>query len=520
MYYVQRVLIMLVVGVVFTLALLLTLQPIGHAAPLGATRYVAPNGNCGGATPCYATIQAALDAANPGDVIKVAQGVYRDIHHIPALDSSVLTATQVVAVQKSVILLGGFTTTNWLSPDPSAHPTIIDAEHRGRALLVIGDIRPVIEGFTMTRGDASGLGGQPAVVGAPLDVGGGVYVLTATVTLRANRILSNTAPLGGGGLYLAHTHAIVVDNAIISNTAGFIGGGMTMKYSDAILQGNDIQNNASNNIGGGIYLQNCTTARLLENRVIGNIAHRGGGMDFYLCNASIEKNIVAQNQALSRDGGGMYLYHSPVTLDSNIIRSNSAGNNAGGLYLSGAAATLVNNVIIDNRCKHVGSGVMVIWTQQPLSIKHTTIARNQGGDGSGLHITGVPGYVSTVYLTNTIISDHQVGITVTSGSQVTLNTTLWHDNQVMMGGSGTIHHNRDRYGDPRFAPDGYHLGPGSAAIDQGVDAGVLLDVDGQTRPQGSAFDIGADEYNAAAAFKMYLPLWRQRFREMRAALIP
>jgi uncharacterized repeat protein (TIGR01451 family) len=39
----------------------------------------------------------------------------------------------------------------------------------------------------------------------------------------------------------------------------------------------------------------------------------------------------------------------------------------------------------------------------------------------------------------------------------------------------------------------YHIGPGSAAIDAGVDAGVTTDIDGQARPSGLGPDLGADE---------------------------
>jgi len=38
--------------------------------------YVEATGSCGGKTPCYSTIQAAIDAASSGDFIKIAQGTY------------------------------------------------------------------------------------------------------------------------------------------------------------------------------------------------------------------------------------------------------------------------------------------------------------------------------------------------------------------------------------------------------------------------------------------------------------
>jgi hypothetical protein len=58
-------------------------------------------------------------------------------------------------------------------------------------------------------------------------------------------------------------------------------------------------------------------------------------------------------------------------------------------------------------------------------------------------------------------------------------------------------------GDPAFAPDGYHLTGSSAAINTGVDAGVTTDIDGEGRPQGSGYDIGADEILLRMT---YLPL--------------
>ena len=69
----------------------------------------------------YSTVQAAVDAATAGDVIKVATGVYTDV-------STRQGVTQTVYVSKTVTVRGGYTTTNWTVSDPDANPTTLDAQ--------------------------------------------------------------------------------------------------------------------------------------------------------------------------------------------------------------------------------------------------------------------------------------------------------------------------------------------------------------------------------------------------------
>jgi hypothetical protein len=78
--------------------------------------------------------------------------------------------------------------------------------------------------------------------------------------------------------------------------------------------------------------------------------------------------------------------------------------------------------------------------------------------------------------------------------------TLWNNTTDYTSG---VTHTNNRTGDPAFAnaaAGDYHLSAVSVlAIDQGIDTGVRFDVDGDARPQGPGYDIGADEYTGVLA---------------------
>jgi hypothetical protein len=141
---------------------------------------------------------------------------------------------------------------------------------------------------------------------------------------------------------------------------------------------------------------------------------------------------------------------------------------------------------------------MELWASSA-SLWHTTFARNY--TAFGLY-DDYYGNCSTAELTNTILVSHTLGVLVTSGNTATLESTLWGSdgwaNETDWGGEGTIITGSLNYwGDPDFVDPGahdYHIGSGSAAIDQGLYAGIEEDMDGETRPSGAGYDIGADEY--------------------------
>ncbi len=527
----KQLLISLVLGlelIIGLLGLLGGLPPMAHAqGPDGHdTYYVAPGGNCGGLTPCYDSVQAAVDAVDdPGDVVKIAAGTYTDVQARDAI-------TQVVYISKTVTASGGYTTTNWTTPYPITQPTTLDAQGQGRVLYITGNISPTIEGLRITGGDGGGLGGGRWGD----DAGGGVYIITATATisvcqvfsntvewgygsglylwsseatLSGNDIISNTA-FGGGGLYLEQSDAMLSANTITSNTAKFgNGGGLCLVHdSDATVISNTISANDANTSGGGLYLLS-SNALFIANTFTANDANTGGGLHLEGGDVMLNANTVTSNTAGM--GGGLFLEFSDATFSANTVISNTANGTSGwqgrggGLLLVESDATLTNTVVADNQADSSGSG-LYIWGSSP-HLLHTTIARNSGGDGSGMYVYGFEEeetYYSTVTLTNTILVSHSVGITVTGGNTVTVNSILWYDTPITVSQAttATVTVQNQYQGDPAFAADGYHLTADSEAIDKGVDAGVTVDIDGQARPHGSAPDLGADEY---VSNRVYLP---------------
>jgi len=487
--------------------------------------YVAPGGDCGGATPCYATVQAAVDAANPGDEIRVAAGIYSGV-------SARAGVTQTVYISKTVTIRGGYTTANWATPNPAANLTTLDAQGLGRVLYITGDINPTMEGLRITGGDAAGLGGDPW----GNDAGGGVYVYEATANISNCVVYSNTASTAssgsGGGLFLRGSDATLSGNTVVSNTASTAsyanGGGLFLWGSDATLSSNTVQGNAASTAGwgygGGLYLLN-SDATLSGNTVVSNTASTvdqgyGGGLYLSASDATLSSNTVQGNTASTASrgyGGGLYLWYSAATLSGNTIVSNTAtlsliatGQGGGLLVRRSSPFTLTNNLVADNHANTQGSG---LWFEgadtDPTSgrLLHTTIADNAangGGSGQGVFMGGY----TTLAFTNTIIAGHHsVGIFVTTGSTATLEATLWYDNGLDTNGGGAIVTGTvNVYDDPAFVNPSawdYHLTAGSAAIDAGVDAGVITDIDGDTRPWGAGYDIGADEFRQ---WYVYLPL--------------
>jgi hypothetical protein len=414
---------------------------LAHAA---GPHYVA-NTCTGVPLPCYSIIQAAIDAATNGDVIKVAAGTYTNVNHYGG-------QTQLAYISKTVTIRGGYAIDFSEPPDPDANPTILDAKGQGRGLYITGEISPTIEGLQITGGNAFN--------------GGGVYIITATAHLVKIRVYSNTATFLGGGLYSIGAPTIE-RSSITGNTAESGGAGGVLLA------------------GGGGAAQALGAAKFSANVVSHNTACYAGGVDLVLSTALLTANTIHNNTA--KTCGSIS--------DSGI---------GGGLLIDQESnAMLINNLIFDNQADASGSGLYISGSSPRLL--HSTIASNSGGDGSGIYVVDRFGIFSSLSLTNTILVSHTIGITVAANNTATLESTLWFDNVADWDGAGTIITGTRNYaGLPAFVnPDqgNYHLSMGSAAIDKGVDAGVTMDIDGDSRD--SEPDLGVDEVVFSS---FYLPL--------------
>ncbi len=502
-------------GIAPLLALVLALSP---ARAAGTTRYVATTGrNAIGTQPPYLindcavitdpcrTLQHAVNWADPGDTILVAAGVYTDVQ---ARDGM----TQVVYIDKSLTIRGGYTTTNWGASFPLTQPTVLDARGLGRVVVISGNVAPTLEGFILTHGNATGqITGCPTIHGSPAGCGGGIFVYGAGPLIVNNVITNNIAASAiggtgyGGGLYLKNAHgAVISGNVIISNVANLNGygdgGGLLLDQSNAQVRANQILSNDATGIsnfgwGGGLSVN--LGAPTVENNVLrGNQANPAGhycaALYTYGDSGLYRSNIIEDN----RGGSALCFQRSQSQVESNWVIRNAT---ATGVQLSNSTGTgpsLTNNVIASSGTTATVRVEWLIGSAVRAQLLHNTLVGS--GAGSGIYVTGPV----TLLVTNTIIVSHTWGITSATPASATVSadhTLFWANTYPGIQGTNPVS------GNPRFVNpmvSDYHIGPGSAAMDAGIPTVVTTDIDGDPRPLGLP-DVGADEYVIA---RLYLPL--------------
>lgn len=218
------------------------------ATARAAARYVAVGGNCGGATPCYSTIQSAIDAAQAGDEIRVATGVYKGVFDRNG-------SRQVVYIDKNLTILGGFQASDWSTPTGS--PTEINAEGWGRVVVITGSIHVTLSDLHLTYGNAADLGGDLLLPPVQRDAGADLYIANANVKLAKLIVEEGTVPDGTGGGIYAFRSDLTLQEVEVRHNHAFEGGGISLYGSNTRIESSSISGNTTDLIGGagGLYAQ-------------------------------------------------------------------------------------------------------------------------------------------------------------------------------------------------------------------------------------------------------------------------
>jgi hypothetical protein len=222
----------------------------------------------------HPTIQAGIDAADPGDTVLVSPGVYQE---------------NIISKGKAITVMS--------SSGPRV--TVIDGKQFTHVVMFNQNEGPdtVLKGFTLTNGDHS--------------KGAGIYCKdSASPSILDNIIIGNSGE-SGGGIFCIHAEPVIMGNTITGNTA-VTGGGIHCDNCDPLIVNNFIFDNHTTASGGGIYCFSCSPV-MISNTITGNTAAsgRGGGIAGNNFQSPIVNSIVWENDAPSGSEIGLGTYDDP-----------------------------------------------------------------------------------------------------------------------------------------------------------------------------------------------------------------
>jgi hypothetical protein len=333
---------------------------------------------------------------------------------------------------------------------------------------------------TMVMSNAGSQGGGGANVSGAVSLNGGAFI--------NNRIV---AAGSGGGLW-AIGPLEMRDTEFISNTSVGFGGGIDVNNNGAAIAGGWFERNVSRSVGGGLRVYGPVT--LQDTVFVSNTGAGGGGL-FANNGATIDRGSFIGNQGgiLAGTGGGLTAYNT-LHIRDTVFVNNSAVDVGGAIkyghdqYNVPGTGQIINTLFARNIAGKQGNALY--QSSGEVIILHATIVDTGLNPRQAIVVMS-----GTAGITNTIITNHAIAISQTDGT-VYQDYNLFSGNTVTQTGM-VIDGGHSLNGDPHFVNpdlDNYHLLSPSAAIDVGVDAGVLSDLDGLPRPLGAGFDIGAYEY--------------------------
>ena len=369
----------------------------------------------------YPSIQAAINAANPGDTIEVAAGIY----------------FENVIVNKSVTLRGEDSTTTIIDANQTGHGVKINASnvqvHRftvrnggnqyaclyvdsqgGHVIadnILTGSYSCIdmfecngctITGNTLANNGMAGISlsysDNNDIIGN--NISESAYGIKAQAS-NDNIIINNALSQNSYSIYLTQS----VRNDIINNTVSAITSSVYLLSSD----NNNIQDNTVTDGSIGIYIYSSSGNSIFRNTMRDN----SYGLQLaYSTNNPVDLNTMAQND------WGVRLYDA----DSNLLTRNTLRESTWGIYFEGGATanTVYHNNLIDN-VKQVFQGLGNIWDsggEGNYWSDYEGLDDGSGGGvaGDGIGDTGLPHCGVDFYPLMAVWSEHELSITNVTSS--------------------------------------------------------------------------------------------------------
>lgn len=314
-------------------------------SPCGQDAWIGVSSVCSGPLGPKRTIQAALAVASDGDEIRVLPGAY-----VGPIDFD----------GKAVHLrgLGG------------AAVTSISGPGIGTVLLCNSLEGPdtVIEGFTITGGNAASGGGMIAALSSPTVIdcvftnnsagltGGAVALTAASPLFIGCSFVGNSAPVAGGAIVISFGSPDF-DTCTFASNASADGGGLRATDSQVTLEGCHFTDNSAASLGGGLLVSGGTLSASDTTFEL-NQAEFGGGL---FANEDAECSLIGcavrENDA-SASQGGIGAESATLQLLGTVVELNQAVTVAGlGTYQSVIHA--LGCTFAENMAGFAGGGVAI-----------------------------------------------------------------------------------------------------------------------------------------------------------------
>ena len=274
-------------------------------------------------------------------------------------------------------------------------------------------------------------------------------------------------------ILISGARSTYANTKINASTTGF---GSTGTPLDHVVEAN----------GTAVVIEGMTLsgAAAEDTRVIGagklvlwvvSLEESAGGVD---CAQSSAVFLIGSRVANNTKVGGIGVYLNTGSL--LISRAQISGNGGPGVQIMAGSYDISNSVIANN----VGVGVSIASPGTTARFDYNSLARNAAVSTTP---SGAVHCATGVALTNSIFSDN--GATPQVEATCNVSYSLFAD--IAPAGTG------NRVGMPVFvnaSGNNLHIGATSAARNMADPASTLMiDYDGQIRPQGAARDVGVDE---------------------------